>query len=364
MKNLLVDTFFSGRTEGHGGDHRTAQIAELVEQANLQTTKFDRTLLKTRRDRIVAGLWAVLNPSTWRFIKRHQLNVQSSVSAIAFCGFQRKLYQTAFRQHTGKKILLWEATKNYVVPYVADENHFKVIAFPHNLEALVPGQDAIFANFGTEVAALAKATLVFCISREEEWLLRTKGVNAYYLPYYPPKAVLEKFLRVREARNDVYRSRFLIHGNANNPPTQRGMIQQLEWLKKARNLMEFQVDVVGFGTEMLKPYCHHSDFTLHGAVSPEQLHQFLVSTQAALIHQVPTSGALTRIPELLVAGIPVIANRNACRSTSDYTGVYPYDSWQEMMDWMSQPLETPELPLRSLTTEKQLIDNLVELTED
>ncbi|MGG6287809.1 hypothetical protein ACQ4M3_40155, partial [Leptolyngbya sp. AN03gr2] len=220
-------------------------------------------------------------------------------------------------------------------------------------------QDAIFARFETESQALVKADWVFCISREEEWLLRTQGANAYYLPYYPPEAVFQRFLEVRAARhNRRENSRFLIHGNANNPPTCKGMIEQIEWLKKARETLVFEVDIVGYGTEKLKEYCDRADFVVHGSVSSEHLHEFLISAKAALIHQVPTSGALTRIPELLIAGIPVIANRNAARSTSDYTGVYQYDDWIELADFMSRSLENPEIPDRPLTQEKRLIDCL------
>jgi glycosyltransferase involved in cell wall biosynthesis len=356
--SLLVDTFFTTNANGHGGDHRTAQIAELIGKANLEITPFSRTLLKSAQSRSIAALKAVLDPATWQFIAKHHLKINPAFRSIAFCGFQRQLYQRVLQQHIGSKVLIWEATKNYVAPFVAAEQHFKVIAFPHNLEALVPGQGAIFENFETEVQALVKADWVFCISREEEWLLRTKGANAYYLPYYPPQSVLERFLKVRAARQNMTNHRFLIHGNAKNPPTRNGMIEQIEWLKKARETFPFEVDIVGYGSEKLKEHCESTDFVVHGSVTPEQLQAFLTSAKAALIHQVPTSGALTRIPELLIAGIPVIANRNASRSTSDYAGVYQYDDWIELAELMSRSLNSPEMLDRPIVHEKRVIDCL------
>lgn len=357
--SLLVDTFFTTNANGHGGDHRTAQIAELIAKANLETTPFSRTILKSAQSRSIAAIKAVIAPATWKFIAKHHLKINPAFRSIAFCGFQRQLYQRVLQQHTGSKVLIWEATKNYVAPFVAAEQHFKVIAFPHNLEALVPGQGAIFENFETEVRALVKADWVFCISREEEWLLRTKGANAHYLPYYPPQPVLEQFLKVRAARQNPDRDRFLIHGNANNPPTRNGMIEQIAWLKKVRETLPFEVDIVGYGTEKLKDYCDSAaDFVVHGSVSPDQLQAFLTSTKAALIHQVPTSGALTRIPELLVAGIPVIANRNAARSTSEYAGVYQYEDWIELAELMSRSLSCPEMLDRPIAHEKRVIDCL------
>ncbi|NDJ18733.1 glycosyltransferase family 4 protein [Myxacorys almedinensis] len=359
--NILVDTFFTTDPNGHGGNHRTAQIAELIKKASIDISPFDRTLLTTRFSRYLAGINAILNPKTLRFITKYRLKVGYSPVALAFCGFQRQLYQTRLRQHSGSKLLLWEATKNYVAPYVASDVGFRVVAMPHNLESLVPKQDAFFEGFETEVSALAKANVVFCISREEEWLLRTKGINAHYLPYYPPEPVLERLLNIRDARSHAEKRRFLILGNANNPPTEQGMIEQLQWLTNVRKAFEFQVDIVGFGTERLSTHVNLADFKVHGSVSPETLNDFLIHAQAALIHQTPTSGALTRIPEFLVAGIPMIANSNACRSTDEYAGVYRYDDWLELADLMGQPLPVPDLLPRPIAAEKRFIDCLKEL---
>ncbi|MBW4538628.1 MAG: hypothetical protein KME43_05710 [Myxacorys chilensis ATA2-1-KO14] len=354
--NILVDTFFTTDPNGHGGDHRTAQIAELIKKASINSSPFDRTLLTTRFSRYLAGVSAILNPTTLQFITKHRLKVGYSTVALAFCGFQRQLYQSKLRQHNGIKLLLWEATKNYVAPYVAADNGFKVIALPHNLESLVLDQGAFFAGFETEVRALVKADTVFCISREEEWLLRIKGANAYFLPYYPPEAVLQRLLKVREARATSTKRGFLILGNANNPPTRNGMIEQLERLREVEKTLDFYVDIAGYGTERLAEYCDGKTYTIHGAITNEKLDELLIGTQAALIHQKPTSGALTRIPELLISGVPVVANTNACRSTSEYSGVYRYESWIELADWMSQSLPMPKMLNHPVAAEKRFVE--------
>lgn len=360
--NILVDTFFTTNANGHGGDHRTAQIAELIEKANISISRLNRTIIHTRLSRLLAGISAIANINTLHFITKHQLNIGHSIVALAFCGFQRQLYQKELRQHSGSKLLLWEATKNYVAPYVANDVGIRVVAMPHNLESLVPKQGAFFEGFETEVSALAKADVVFCISREEEWLLRTKGINAHYLPYYPPDPLLKRLLKVREARATSEKRRFLILGNANNPPTEQGMIEQLQWLTNVRQALEFEVDIVGYGTERLSRYCDRSDFRIHGSVSPEAVDDFLVTARAALVHQKPTSGALTRIPEFLIAGLPIIANSNACRSTAGYAGIYSYDDEIELADWLSQPMPVPDLLPRPVAAEKRFIDCLTALT--
>ncbi|MCU0549100.1 MAG: hypothetical protein MUC48_07110 [Leptolyngbya sp. Prado105] len=363
MKTIIVDTFFEADAMGHGGKRRTCQIAELIEQAGFTPTQFDRTILHSRASRIMAALKAVCNPKTYAFIAQYQLAIQKSWKAIAFCGFQRHLYTCKLKQHTGHPILIWEATKNYVVPYVAQALGFKVIAFPQNIEALVKNQDQFLESLAVELKALAAADIVFCISREEEWLLRLHGANAFYLPYYPPQPVLQQMLALREKRIHVEKQRFLILGNADNPPTLAGMIEQMKWLKRARETIAFQVDIAGFGTEKLAENCQHEDFTLHGAVSAEQLEALLANCRAALVHQAPTSGALTRIPELLIAGVPIIANRNACRSTDQYSGVFCYESWEELVACMNQPLEIPEMLPRPVSAEDQVKNLLVQFSD-
>ncbi|GAP97597.1 glycosyltransferase family 1 protein [Leptolyngbya sp. NIES-2104] len=357
---VLVDTFFDNQPNGHGGNRRTAQIAKLVERANLEVVQFERTFLKTPRERYLAGLSAIANPKTYFFIAKHRLNVARSLTGLSFCGFQRKLYEQVLEKHTGSPVLLWEATKNYIAPYVAKEKGFKVCALPHNLESLVPNQAAFFESLSTEANALAKADIVFCISREETWFLRLSGANAHYLPYYPPKAIVDQLIEIRQARKTTSNDRFLIVGGAGNPPTRQGMIEQITWLKQLRQQIEFQVDIVGFKTESLTSYCD-VNITVHGAVSTEQLSKFMTHAKAALVHQTPSSGALTRIPEMLVAGIPVIANRNACRSAFDYAGIHCYESIIELLNLMQQPLEVFEIPPPPIAAEKHFIDCLQKL---
>ncbi|HTL90393.1 MAG TPA: hypothetical protein VL134_13415 [Leptolyngbya sp.] len=349
--SILLDSFFEPSRSGHGGNRRSAQILELIERSQRPMTRFDRQLLSDSRDRYLIGVQSLLNPKTASFILKHQIQVRPSPKNIAFCGFQRHLYNRRLAQHPGNKVLVWEATKNYVAPYVAHDRNFKVIALPHNLEFFV--SEAFHESLSTEIQALVKADIVFCISREEEWLLRLHGANAHYLPYYPPNEVEQHLLSIRRDRTP--RDRYLILGSATNPPTRQGMIEQIQWLKQVHQHFSFEVDIVGYGTESLREHCDLS-FVVHGAVSEDHLTTILKDTKTALIHQTASSGALTRIPELLIAGIPIIANSNACRSAFDYAGIYCYDDWFELLDRFHQPLALPPLLARPVAAEKRFID--------
>jgi glycosyltransferase involved in cell wall biosynthesis len=366
-QTLLVDAFYTAGINGHGGDHRTAQIAELIEKASLKTSIVEKRVLETRLKRYLVGLRSIVNPKTLQFIAANRLKIPFSPTAIAFCGFQKQIYADAMHQHLGTKLLLWETTKNYVAPYVAQEHRFKVIALPHNLDCFVLPPSQFHQNFDLEVQSLAKAEAIFCISREEQWLLKLKGLNADFLPYYPPEQIVERLLDIRSLRKRSSKKNFLILGSAGNIPTFQGMVEQIQWLKTVRNVLDFRVDIVGYRTETLQPYCDHEDFVIHGSVTAEELKDFLIHSAVALVHQTAGVGALTRIPELLIAGVPVIANSNACRSAFDYPGIYCYDTVSELADLMAQafkmPFNIPEMLPRPVAAEKRFITCLLQMVQ-
>ncbi|MEP0916921.1 glycosyltransferase [Leptolyngbya sp. DQ-M1] len=363
---VLIDPFYPLDVNGHGGSRRTVQVIELLQKADIELSHLERKILRTQRDRYLTGISSVLNPNTLRFIVQNQLQIRSSLQSLAFCGFQRQVYHDELSHHQGSKLLLWETTKNYVAPYVAKAIGYRVIALPHNIEALIPRNDCC-ETLETEIASLGKADAVFCIAREEEWLLKAKGVNAFYLPYYPPDPILKDLATVRQARLTTQKQRFLILGTANNTPTLLGMIEQIEWLKQIQSTIEFEVDfevdIVGYGTEQLSRYCDLPGFTVHGAVETKTLNQFLQSAKAVLVHQKAGVGALTRIPEMIMAGIPVIASSNACRSAFEYAGVYCYEDWRELAEWLSRDLAMPEVLPRPISAEQRLIEWVLQLAQ-
>jgi hypothetical protein len=77
---------------------------------------------------------------------------------------------------------------------------------------------------------------------------------------------------------------------------------------------------------------------------------------AVLIYQEAGVGALTRIPEMLIAGILVIANSNTCRSAYNYDGIYCYDDDYELIKLMESELGLPEILPRPVEAERRFID--------
>lgn len=280
------------------------------------------------------------------------------------CGEEYHTYIKAFKQYRGKNILLWENTHNHVTPYISKGQNFKLIALPHNLESLVHLQTRMSLQLNglrTEGQHLAMADKIFCISREEQWLLALMGIQAEFLPYFPTESVVAELRKIREIRKTSRQDRYLILGTAYNPPTLSGMIEQIEWLKMMEASPEISVEVVGYGTEKLKNHVQGTSIKIIGSATPEALHDRLVRAKAILVHQKNGVGALTRIPEMLIAGIPVISNAVGARSAHNYSGVYCYDDISELSDLLSADIQPPDELPRPSNQEEQFIRYLQRL---
>ena len=254
----------------------------------------------------------------------------------------------------------------YGYPYLAKAVGKKIIAVPHNLESLCcPALDLQSGKFKLEwlpedIKRLKMCDAVFCISKEETWLLQIHGVNAYYLPYYPPKLAEEYLLSIRKKREDRESNKmlkFLVLGSATNPPTRQGMEEVLDYLGSQEEL-PFEIHVAGYRTECLEKKSH-SQIAYHGTLSNEALEQLLVETDALIINQSATSGALTRIVEHLIAGIPVMASFGASRDCYQTPHVKVFDSLDTLIKLMESfhPV-VAEMPQRNGESEQMFIDKV------
>jgi hypothetical protein len=211
-----------------------------------------------------------------------------------------------------------------------------ICVFPSNLDSLSPESiDPVSgatspAWFGRELAAIREADLVCCISREEQWLLALHGVESHFLPYYPAADVVEQLTDIRVARRTSRKDVILMLGTATNIPTFKGMEELVRfWTQDESAASAGPLVVAGYGTERLGALAGPA-VSIVGAASEEQLRALMVRARLCLIHQVPTTGCLTRIPELLIAGIPVLANWIGARTYHNTHGVLSYERMAEI----------------------------------
>lgn len=313
---------------GDGGARRSAQIGALL------STEFGDLPMFERHDcgKRGPGLSAIVRSTG--FLRSCRLPLPVRIEPLARFGNDLNLLRRQLQGCSRGSLVLWESTQpRYLhLPFIAREAGVKVLALPHNLESLVPGNMSLSGRrvspnwLSEEIRALAACDAVFTISREEQWLLRLHGIMANYLPYYPSPEV-EHFMReIRCARDANDRQNdLLLLGTAANRPTLDGMLNRLEFFASKRGLFR-TLHVVGFGTDRLQRLVSpHSGIKLHGAVDNQSLRALLLQVRAAIVHQTASSGALTRIPELLLAGVPVLANTDAARSYILQSGVHVYE---------------------------------------
>jgi glycosyltransferase involved in cell wall biosynthesis len=260
-------------------------------------------------------------------------------------------------------LVLWESTisRFWYVPYIANELGVRIVALPQNLESMVPGQKSkISGNFSPywlneEVEALRICAKVYCISRYDQWLLHIFGIDADFFPYYPDTEILSFFTGIRKKResNTNPAVTLVLLGTVHNRPTLEGMKNIIDFLEQRK----YEFAIAGYGTEELRDYISYPErSTILGSIDKEGLAKLLSSATHVLINQSYSSGCLTRIMELLIAGIPVVANPAGARNYENLDGVYIYNNLYELEGLLGSTLPIPSVPLRQDDDEKRFIE--------
>lgn len=242
-----------------------------------------------------------------------------------------------YDKYKGQNVtFIWENTNDVASLYLMKAAGAKIIGYPHNLESLVPTQHDPVTHkqapywLYEEIERLKLCDEVYAISKEETWLLQLFGVNAKYYPYYPPKVVELELLEIKKkrfARIPNEKKQYLILGSATNPPTRMGMQRLIDYFEQQKNV-NYTIHVAGYNTETLS--VGGGAIVNHGTVSMEKLNELLITTDGIIIYQPTTSGALTRIVENRMAGIPIYANFGAARDFYNLSDVHVYNDIEEL----------------------------------
>lgn len=363
---LLRWTRFTSDPHGTGAEKRSSQIRGLCETAGFAIAEIQPPARAIRWSDRLVGLCV-----RFRFGRR----VSVDGARLGLLGYRSRFYRDAMTRHHGARILLWETTYDTLLPTLARATGYRIVGLPHNLEALAseaafrhPSHD-VFRDLACEFARLGLAETIFAIAREECWLLETRGLHPHYLPYYPDPELEKDYLRLRAARlarcrpDGSIAGPLLLVGSAINPPTGRGMRWQLEQLRAA-GWPAAGVVVIGLQTEKRLADFAAPGVRILGSVSWEELTRHLTTCAAVLIHTCGGTGAVTRIPEALVAGVPVIANGNAARNQYGSPGVHVYGDPAGLHDLIRAALPIPPAPQRPAVEERRFQSVLQRLALD
>jgi hypothetical protein len=344
VRILLSSMFFDASGWGTGGHRRARQLLDLLQRSGAPVS-----VVGPDRTTALSGL----RRADWKTVVAYARGVKRPPLARlrVAAGFARNYgdWRGTFARYPKARVLIWEDTMNPHTPRAAKDAGLRVVAVPQNLEALLPdspdartGQTLPW-SFEYEIAQLKRADAVFTISREEQWLLRLRGVNAEFLPFFPPVGERSPWLEVRSRRQTPAQGPYLVLGSAANPPTRAGMRDVLRWWGSEAG-PPAPVQVIGYGTESLKEL-QNDRIEVLGAVDDAALREHVSRARAVILHQFAAIGALIRVSEMLLAGVPVVASGIAARSTRQYQGLTVYDSFFELGRILSQgELPVPPVP--------------------
>jgi hypothetical protein len=364
-------TIFDSLPDGNGADKRTAQITEILENAGIESIfiKKDETD-KIPLIQVLCRALIILKDLSHVIPISYFKNIRKIFKAIRdYIQTEKKLLPAL---HSDANIVLWECTRsdNFFVPIIAKKFKKKVIALPHNLESLVPQQKSSISLktsplwFNEEIMYLSTCDKVFCISKEEVLFLKLFGIDSHYLPYFPTKGIEIYFKNIRDKRENLPKQKdtckkLLMIGSANNQPTRLGMIDRIKYFSSLESRL-INLTIAGFHTQTL---CEDIPIPEHikiaGTLNSLELEKELLHTDAILIHQSASTGALTRITEMQVAGIPMILNFESARNYYNIEGLYVYENDNQLMEILkSKTFGDVLLPIRPSNEENVFIKNI------
>lgn len=219
---------------------------------------------------------------------------------------------------------------------------------PNEITGPYPGM------FLSETRDLATIDGVFCISREEQWLLNNLGIAARYLPYYPDPNRTKALMAERAARPPAVATaprEFMICASRGNSDTINAFREQAEWICRATDPGDALFHVTGQQTEEIREIWADSRFVFHGTCSDDEFQAVKQRCAALCLHQREGLGALTRIPDMLISGLSIVANGPAARSFVGTAGVNLYDTPGQFRGLLERPLPTPPVPDRPVELE-------------
>jgi hypothetical protein len=226
----------------------------------------------------------------------------------------------------------------YFLPLLKKLKEYKIpiVGMCHNIESLVLGQvkNGKQRNlFGKELNCYKLCDLVITMSREDYITLNNFKINAFFLPYYPVEKIKKRMLRVRDIRKSKIKNDFLFIGTAKNKPTKKGLLSFVKaWNDHSFADLGENLLITGYDTEDLRNNIKGKNIKLLGTLTNEELDYQLSTIKACICYQENGTGALTKIQEMLIAGVPVIANIHAARSYYDADGLIEFFSFEEFKE--------------------------------
>ncbi len=349
---------------GCGGGRRSAQIEDILRRHGITWQDEFTSPAPTRLQLLRAACRLRFGSPSIRLRGDRRL-----VQYLADDYLRHRWY---FARHPKIRVFLIEECTDYARICAAHDAGVGLICLPHNFETLqqTPPRDFYSGEPAApalmrEVAFTALGDVVFCLSREEQWLLANFGATTDYLPYHPPETDLPLLRRIREHRqaHPAPTGELAVIISGHNPRNREGLLVLRDWLRQLAPNDALHLHIAGQGLDSWRERLTTPQTTFHGEVDGLQWEQLMQRCHAVVVHQVAGAGVLTRIAEALCAGVPVLANPHAARSAYHRPGVHLYHDVAELAELARQPLPFPPAPEPDRAAEQRLITWIRRLAE-
>lgn len=187
------------------------------------------------------------------------------------------------------------------------------------------------AFLGDELLLHARADRSWLLSKVEQGFLSSLGLPAEYVPFYPAGDAMTQLLALRGKRSaDTIDSGLFVISGSPIHQNNIALANFLATLDQARLAPSVCIAVVGFDDlpgDLARYF--HSKVQFLGRLDTAAFDDLLVRARAVLVPQIAGFGCLTRIPEMLAAGIPVLADAMTASATDAVPGTFYVEAGED-----------------------------------
>ena len=358
MATIVYISYIDISDIGAGGHHRAYQMAhdlETVGMAQVQTITLSQWG-KTRSFVDRALNWGIRKCRLNKL--KIRLSFDNPYNLIAFTSYTTKHFVPAtFFRYYEKKLKTFQKP---VVCVLADTRFGKVVEINkrHRIPTVLCIQNlesfdnrevdlqrkstvkAAAVDFANEFWLLSQADARLFISQVETGIVGGLGLSVTFYPYLPVGKIRQRLEDVRQRRSATspQEGLFLMLGSADHDTTRDAMRWFVEQAQRGGIPKGYQIIVGGQKTDQLLPPDQTiPGLELRGWLSQPELDRLLSQIKGVLIPQQSGFGALTRLPELACAGIPVIVSEHPTYAIDNTPGLYiAEDNWSNWCEKMEQ----------------------------
>ena len=333
MPEVIYFSRFLPSTDKGGGSRRMMQITEVLKELTseyeLISTQLQDRLSKEVMKRIEDHC-AAASENEYMFWSEKR-----RIPACRLGEISREWSQQIITDISRLKLVVID-DPIYFIPLFEKLKQFNipVVGICHNLESLATEQVAAAFQrplFSKEIDLLAQCHMIITISREETFLLNNMGIHTVFFPYFPVVSISTRMLQVREKRTREDKEGILLLGNVLNLQTRQGIEKMINFGESNKLFQKHgKLIVAGYGTGKYLKNTSRNAVAFYGELANDEMDRLLTRVRAVLCYQETGAGALTRICEMLIAGIPVLANSHSARSYYNMNGVIEFNELNDL----------------------------------